>query len=50
MHLLRRGNDQGSKMRWGDDLTFRPESAVAGLITLCRVEVYAKPALQAIGE
>jgi hypothetical protein len=46
MHLLGRANDQGSKMRWGDDLTFRPEPAAAGLITLCRVEVHTKPALQ----
>ena len=46
MHLLRRANDQGSKMRWDDDLTFRPEPAVGGLITWRRVEVQAKPALQ----
>jgi hypothetical protein len=48
MHLLRRANDQGSKMRWDDDLIFRSEPENGGLITLCRVEVYAKPAPQAI--
>jgi hypothetical protein len=50
MHLLRCANGQGSKMRWCDDLTFRPEPAAAGLITLCRVEVHAKPALRSAGE
>jgi hypothetical protein len=49
MHLLCRANDQGSKMRWDDELIFRPEPKIGGLITLCRVEVYAKPALHAIG-
>jgi len=47
MHLLRRANGQGSKMRWDDDLIFGPEPKNGGcLIALCRVEVYAKPALQ----
>jgi hypothetical protein len=46
MQLLRRANDKGSKMRWDDDLIFRPEPKTGGLITLCRVEVYAKPGLQ----
>ena len=44
MHLLRRANDQGSKMRWDDDLIFRPRPNIGGSITLCRVDVYAKPA------
>ena len=45
MHLLRRANDQGGKMRWDDDLIFRPRpNNIGGSITLCRVEVYAKPA------
>ena len=48
MHLLRCANNQGSKMRCDDDLNFRPESQIGGLITLCRVEVRAKPAPQAI--
>jgi hypothetical protein len=44
MHLLRRANDQGSMMRWDDDLMFRPRPKIGGLVTSCRVEVYAKPA------
>jgi len=44
MHLLHRASDQGSKMCWDDDLIFRLEPKIGGLITLCRVEVYAKPA------
>jgi hypothetical protein len=46
MQLLRRANDQGSKMRWDDDLIFRLESKIGGLVMLCRVEVHAKPGLQ----
>ncbi|WP_291700844.1 hypothetical protein [Bradyrhizobium sp.] len=46
MQLLRCASERGSKMRWGDGLIFRQEPKIGGLITLCRVEVYAKPALQ----
>ena len=45
MHLLHRANDQGSKMRRDDGLISRSKPKIGGLITLCRVEVYAKPAL-----
>ena len=45
--MLRRANDQGSRMRRDDDLML--EQHAAGLITFCRVEVRAKPALQATG-
>jgi hypothetical protein len=45
MQLLRRANEQGGKMWWDDGLIFRPEPKIGGSITLCRVEVYAKPAL-----
>ena len=50
MQLLRRANDQGSRMRWDDDLIFcREQQKIGGLITLCRVEVYTKPTLQSAG-
>jgi hypothetical protein len=49
MQLLRRANHRGSRMRWDDDLIFRREQKIGGLITLCRVEVYTKPALQSAG-
>jgi hypothetical protein len=45
MQLLHRANDEGSKMRWDDDLIFCPESKIGGLMMLCRVEVHAKPGL-----
>jgi hypothetical protein len=45
MHLLHRANDQGSKMRRDDGLISRSKPKIGGLITFCRVEVYAKPAL-----
>ena len=46
MHLLRCANEQGARMRWDDGLIFGAKPKIGGLITLCRVEVYAKPALQ----
>jgi hypothetical protein len=45
MQLLRCANERGDRMRWDDGLIFGPKPKI-GLITLCRVEVYAKPALQ----
>jgi hypothetical protein len=47
--LLHRANDEGSTMRWDDDLIFRPGPEIGGWITSCRVEVHAKPTLQAVG-
>ena len=48
MHLLRRANDQGSKMRRDDELILRLEPLAGGVIKFCRVDVRAKPAPQAI--
>ena len=49
MHFLHRVNDQGSKMRKIDDLTYRLKHAVPGLITLRRVEVHARPMAKTVG-
>jgi|HubBroStandDraft_4_1064222.scaffolds.fasta_scaffold2330807_1 hypothetical protein len=49
MHLLRRAGDQGSKMRRVDDLNYRLEQEVTGLITLRCVEVHAKPMSKTVG-
>ena len=49
MQLLRHANDEGSKMRWDGELTYRTEQGRPGLITLRRVEVHAEPMLKIVG-
>jgi hypothetical protein len=49
MHFLRRADDQGSKMREIDEVTYRPERGGSGSITLRGVKMHARPILKTFG-